>query len=529
MKKTFKRAGVAVLSMAMLLSMGAVGAISANAAISTTVTIPADTTTKIPAGANVTWYKVAESGSSGWAWEDGFSITTAQATALNSVKPAAVTETVTDAASIFTILGKSDVTADSAFVKKLATILDDKTDWTTNGTGTVGTAFTISDSGNNSCYYLAKITTSDASYIVQPILFELTSSTSTLTTATPKASKVTLDKIITNVHDNTTAEDTNSGGVVGDVQGGGKKALASANDTVSYQISTNLPVYESSLTTLGTHFVITDTMTNTLSLNAATVTVKNTTDNTTLAVQDSTHTTDSATIAAGNYQYSLATTTSGFTVTLSDAYVLANPADNISVEFSATITATPNYGATSNDNTAKATFGNNFETGGGSGTTPDSTVNVYCAKLEVTKTDGTTALPGAGFTLYVKDSSNNYVQVGQEIVNTTGNTFNFPDLTKGSYKLVETTVPANHSKGADIEFIVTDAGFEGNYASSNANVTTTANSGIFETTVINTPNGMLPGTGGIGTTLFTVGGAAIILFAGVMFVLYMRKRRSEEE
>ena len=32
MKKTFKRAGVAVLSMAMLLSMGAVGAMSANAA-----------------------------------------------------------------------------------------------------------------------------------------------------------------------------------------------------------------------------------------------------------------------------------------------------------------------------------------------------------------------------------------------------------------------------------------------------------------------------------------------------------------
>ena len=31
MKKTFKRAGVAVLSMAMLISMGAVGAMTANA------------------------------------------------------------------------------------------------------------------------------------------------------------------------------------------------------------------------------------------------------------------------------------------------------------------------------------------------------------------------------------------------------------------------------------------------------------------------------------------------------------------
>ena len=530
MKKTFKRAGVAVLSMAMLLSMGAVGAMTASAARSTTVTVPANATTKIPSGATVTWYKVAESTSSGWAWKDSFSITSEQADSLNALKPNTVTETIKDAASIFKVLGNNAVTADSAFVKKLATILDDKTDWTTTETGSTGaTGFTISDTSDNSAYYLAKITTSDASYIVQPILFELTSSTATYEVATPKASQVTLDKVITNVLDNTTNQNTNDSGVVGEVKGGGKKALASASDTVSYTITTNLPTYADDVTSC-TDFVISDTMTNTLNFNAASIVVTNTSDTATLAKQDADHKTASATIGDGNYQYTLTSTEHGFTVTLADAYVLANKTENISVTFTATLSDTPNYGTTSNDNTAVATFGNDFQTGGGSGTTPNSTVNVYCAKLNVTKTDGSAALPGAGFTLFVKNSSGTYVPVGNEITNTTGNTFEFKDLTKGEYKLEETTVPANHSKGADVEFTITNANFDGKYVSNNAKVTTDVDKtpGIFSTTVVNTPNGALPGTGGMGTTLFTIGGAAIVLLAGAMFVVYMRRRKNEE-
>ena len=38
----------------------------------------------------------------------------------------------------------------------------------------------------------------------------------------------------------------------------------------------------------------------------------------------------------------------------------------------------------------------------------------------------------------------------------------------------------------------------------------------------------LPGTGGMGTVLFTVGGAAVVLLAGALFVVYMRKRKVEE-
>ena len=37
----------------------------------------------------------------------------------------------------------------------------------------------------------------------------------------------------------------------------------------------------------------------------------------------------------------------------------------------------------------------------------------------------------------------------------------------------------------------------------------------------------LPGTGGIGTTLFTFGGIALILIAGVMFIVYTRKQKKQ--
>ena len=49
-----------------------------------------------------------------------------------------------------------------------------------------------------------------------------------------------------------------------------------------------------------------------------------------------------------------------------------------------------------------------------------------------------------------------------------------------------------------------------------------------EINVENYPGQLLPGTGGAGTILFTVGGAAIVLLAGVLFVFYMKKRRIEE-
>ena len=50
----------------------------------------------------------------------------------------------------------------------------------------------------------------------------------------------------------------------------------------------------------------------------------------------------------------------------------------------------------------------------------------------------------------------------------------------------------------------------------------------FETGINNPLLETLPATGGIGTYLFTIGGVSIVLLAGVLFVIYMKKRETEE-
>ena len=49
-----------------------------------------------------------------------------------------------------------------------------------------------------------------------------------------------------------------------------------------------------------------------------------------------------------------------------------------------------------------------------------------------------------------------------------------------------------------------------------------------QASVSNVKGKTLPGTGGMGTILFTVGGAAVVLLAGALFVVYMRRRKVEE-
>jgi len=53
--------------------------------------------------------------------------------------------------------------------------------------------------------------------------------------------------------------------------------------------------------------------------------------------------------------------------------------------------------------------------------------------------------------------------------------------------------------------------------------------GELETTVKDELADALPATGGMGTVLFTAGGISIVLIAGALFVMYMKKRNAEDE
>ena len=251
----------------------------------------------------------------------------------------------------------------------------------------------------------------------------------------------------------------------------------------------------------------------------------------------------------------------------------------IVVEYNATLNDAAVIGSAGNPNTVKLEFTNNpnGEQEGEKGTTPEDKVIVFTYEIKALKVEPTsdeaidkstydaltdtqkadyvkvgekyqktTPLAGAGFTLY-KKVNGSYAAVGEEIKNTT--TFTFKGTDAGEYKLVETTVPAGYSKAADVEFEVKatydtdaadpkltsltvspeDAGFVVESTSTTTGegadaVSTTTYSGNIVGKILNQKGSVLPSTGGIGTTIFYILGAILVLGAGI--VLVTRRRMS---
>lgn len=224
-----------------------------------------------------------------------------------------------------------------------------------------------------------------------------------------------------------------------------------------------------------------------------------------------------------------------------------NPAltatSKIVVNYSATLNDKAKIGSEGNPNTVNLTFSNNPNAGGegDKGKTPDDKVIVFTYEIKANKVDedGKTPLEGAGFTLYKKGSDGNYTAVGDEITGVT--TFEFKGTDAGEYKLVETTVPAGYNKAEDITFTVTatyDTKADDPKLTSltvtpteaNFTVTTTSDDGksittdgIASTNIKNKKGSTLPSTGGIGTTIFYVLGAALVIIAAVVLVARRKK------
>ena len=122
MKKMLKKTGVAVLSMAMLLSMGAMTAATASAA-GESITVGAGT--GLTAGDKVCVYKVATKTASGWAWDK--------------------TEYKTAVGADFAAISNYDSSQIKAVAEKLARTVSG----TPTATGVVGTAINVEEG-----YYL---------------------------------------------------------------------------------------------------------------------------------------------------------------------------------------------------------------------------------------------------------------------------------------------------------------------------------------------------------------------------------------
>ena len=232
---------------------------------------------------------------------------------------------------------------------------------------------------------------------------------------------------------------------------------------------------------------------------------------------------DAAVTGINANQYTILTTPeSGDTITIT--FVDGIAADTvIKITYTATVTSDALQTSPAK-NDAKIDYGN------GSTYTVEvddaNTPSVYNAKFTVTKTDGDDApLPGAGFVImnaagkYYKLANNAVTWVDsindadEHVSDANGAVAPFTGLGIGTYTLHEKTTPNGYNQAADSTFII-------------AEKDVTAENLVQAKTVVNNAGAVLPSTGGIGTTIFYIVGAILLIGAGV--ILVARRRTGKE-
>lgn len=194
---------------------------------------------------------------------------------------------------------------------------------------------------------------------------------------------------------------------------------------------------------------------------------------------------------------------------------------SITIEYTAIVNNSAVIGEAGNTNTATLTWGpasladkNKSE---------DSAV-IYTGQIEILKQDDSQQpLAGAGFVLkkgelYYKlyEGSVSWVarsEADEHFSGADGKVPAFTGLKNGEYTLEEKTVPAGYNKLDDKTVTIAATTY------TDANLKQSA-------TVTNNAGAVLPSTGGMGTTIFYVVGAILVIGAGVLLVV---RRRMREE
>ena len=246
--------------------------------------------------------------------------------------------------------------------------------------------------------------------------------------------------------------------------------------------------------------------------------------------------------------------TTTLTVSIDDAKAAPVSAGNkavITVEYTATLNEEAVPGGAGNVNKATLEYSNdpNWDGNGNppTGTTPEEVAVVFTLKTIVNKVEKNPnydpnvegseefiPLKGAGFTLYKKDVSGEYIQVGEEVKGEEMTQFVFSGLDDGDYMLKETTTPVGYNTIEDIYFTITAehtveglTTLEGTNAENGNVFTGELTAGSLTTNVENNKGATLPETGGIGTTIFYALGG--LLTVGAVVLLVTKKRMSADE
>lgn len=297
------------------------------------------------------------------------------------------------------------------------------------------------------------------------------------------------------------------------------KTNVDVGQTVTFKITGKVPDY----TGFNTYtYLITDTMTDGLTFNGDSLTVK---------VGEATVTND-CTIA-----YDAETAPQTFTVSIP----VLEKKYNFGAEIVVTYTATVNKNAIAviSTNQAKLTYSNDPTTG----ETKDSQTEeqkVYTSKIVIDKfeTDkkDTVKLEGAEFVLYKKapnDADQNAIQYYKQdettkavswvdaiadatkVTTDANGAASFDGLANGTYYLVETKAPAGYNQLTEAKDVVVTGSI-----TDSTKLSVTAE-------VANSAGTLLPSTGGMGTTIFYVLGAVLVVGAGVLLVTKKRMSQSE--
>ena len=140
--------------------------------------------------------------------------------------------------------------------------------------------------------------------------------------------------------------------------------------------------------------------------------------------------------------------------------------------------------------------------------------------------DSTTTLYKKTTTETVEETTAEHIS--QDLPVNADGTLNFKGLGAGTYVIKETVVPDGYTKAQDVTVVIT---FDNETQAFTATVNGTAVSAdattnLFPVDVVNVAGNVLPSTGGIGTTLFYVIGAILVLGAGILLVT--RRRMNAE-
>lgn len=591
MKKTFKRLGVALLAMAMAVSVLCTGALADDA---NSITIKTTSS-----GHNYEAYQVftgtlaTVNGNkvlSNIQWGTG--VNNAEDALLTAVKAInlgtdeAKNEPFaqcTDAASVAKVLSGKENDSDivKAFAKVVAKHLSNTdTDFTENKTTntdqdgnqtTTTTGYTASNL--NAGYYLVKdadnSTGIDAftDYILQVI---------GATDVEPKSGVPTVDKTVN-----------------------GKSAdTANIGDEVEFKLFATLPNNYEDYSSY--KLVFNDTLSNGLTLtdeqlNSLTVKVYESKEAATADTENEQGTelkklgTDATTDDKTGYKVEKDTNNNRkFTVSFEDLMQAKTTIDGaptikngycVVVTYKANLNENAVLGGTGNLNTVNLTYSND-PNGTSDGTTTDKKVPVYTFQMNVVKKDGTgenaKALAGAKFVLatdkltkteneattdvnvITSDDIETYkenlvaVTAGDKPLYAVGGTnyemevsgdegtkgqLNIKGLKDGVYYLYETKAPNGYNKLTEPIKITITASKDNDVPNGKVSATLTnaatgsiaeVDSGILDkVTVVNNAGSQLPSTGGMGTTLFYIIGG--VLMAGAAVVLVIKKKRSSAE